>query len=223
MSLLTCVAAVRVLRRVSLPPSRVSTRYLGELPPWNLSNPDHHVFEANALSSSLHDKQQHVLRCPFVVPAMAMEVTLELPIQVPTPTDRRPSALDLPRRQHQSPVEPSPRSAFPPRPAGRDAKARKSPPLVGPRDADRSSARRAAPGKLKANLVPGSAPLRSLLPVTERKSQEENKFEMRPRKVSDGDRNNIAPDGMSAGREGRQFTVSNVGNNGRIFLRYVIW
>jgi hypothetical protein len=32
---------------------------------------------------------------------------------------------------------------------------------------------------------------------------------------------NITPDGGSAGREGRQFTVSKVGNNGRIYLRYV--
>ncbi len=31
----------------------------------------------------------------------------------------------------------------------------------------------------------------------------------------------ITPDGGSAGREGRQFTVANVGNNGRIYLRYV--
>jgi hypothetical protein len=37
---------------------------------------------------------------------------------------------------------------------------------------------------------------------------------------SGGDhRVDIAPDGGSAGREGRQFTVSNVGNNGRIYLR----
>jgi hypothetical protein len=29
----------------------------------------------------------------------------------------------------------------------------------------------------------------------------------------------ITPDGGSAGREGRQFTVANVGNNGKIYLR----
>ena len=29
----------------------------------------------------------------------------------------------------------------------------------------------------------------------------------------------MTPDGGSAGREGRQFTVANVGNNGRIYLR----
>lgn len=32
----------------------------------------------------------------------------------------------------------------------------------------------------------------------------------------------ITPDGSSGGREGRQFTVGNVGNNGIIYLRYVI-
>ena len=34
--------------------------------------------------------------------------------------------------------------------------------------------------------------------------------------------NDIAPDGNSVGREGRQFTVGNVGNNGVIYLRYVL-
>lgn len=33
---------------------------------------------------------------------------------------------------------------------------------------------------------------------------------------------NITPDGGPGGREGRQFTVGNVGNNGIIYLRYVI-
>jgi hypothetical protein len=32
-------------------------------------------------------------------------------------------------------------------------------------------------------------------------------------------RSTITPDGGSAGREGRQFTVGKVGNNGRIYLR----
>lgn len=60
-----------------------------------------------------------------------------------------------------------------------------------------------------------------LLPVTERKSQEEKAASRRPRKNSDNDKWDITPDGGSAGREGRQFTVANVGNNGRIYLRYV--
>lgn len=60
-----------------------------------------------------------------------------------------------------------------------------------------------------------------LLPVTERKSQEEKAAPRRPRKNSENDKWDITPDGGSAGREGRQFTVANVGNNGRIYLRYV--
>ena len=40
----------------------------------------------------------------------------------------------------------------------------------------------------------------------------------RSRQTSNG---NITPDGGSGGREGRQFTVGNVGNNGMIYLRYV--
>ncbi|CAG8960643.1 hypothetical protein HYFRA_00013521 [Hymenoscyphus fraxineus] len=42
------------------------------------------------------------------------------------------------------------------------------------------------------------------------------------REAEDGKlHHDIVPDGGSAGREGRQFTVANVGNNGRIYLRYV--
>lgn len=68
---------------------------------------------------------------------------------------------------------------------------------------------------------PGAAP-RPLLPVSERKSQEENTPGLRAKKSSDDDDKwDIAPDGASAGREGRQFAVWNVGNNGRIYLRYV--
>ncbi|KAH7039997.1 uncharacterized protein B0I36DRAFT_4346 [Microdochium trichocladiopsis] len=42
------------------------------------------------------------------------------------------------------------------------------------------------------------------------------------KKDGDGEKNSIVPDGGSAGREGRKFTVANVGNNGRIFLRPTI-
>lgn len=67
-------------------------------------------------------------------------------------------------------------------------------------------------------LTPANLP-KSLLPVTERKSQEESALNWRPRKDQDGEKTDITPDGGSAGREGRQFTVANVGNNGRIYLR----
>jgi hypothetical protein len=56
--------------------------------------------------------------------------------------------------------------------------------------------------------------------VSERKSQEENLLQRRAKKGSqDDDKWDITPDGGSAGREGRQFAVANVGNNGRIYLR----
>lgn len=53
------------------------------------------------------------------------------------------------------------------------------------------------------------------MPVGERTGQG------RARTASETERWDITPDGGSAGREGRQFAVSNVGNNGRIYLRYV--
>lgn len=59
-----------------------------------------------------------------------------------------------------------------------------------------------------------------LVPVTERR-QNGDRTSPRARKDADADRWELVPDGASAGREGRQFTVANVGNNGRIYLRYV--
>ncbi|KAK4453037.1 guanine nucleotide exchange factor LTE1 [Podospora aff. communis PSN243] len=62
---------------------------------------------------------------------------------------------------------------------------------------------------------------RPLLPVSERRSQEENVLQQRRAKKGsqDDDKWDLTPDGGSAGREGRQFAVANVGNNGRIYLR----
>jgi hypothetical protein len=61
-----------------------------------------------------------------------------------------------------------------------------------------------------------------LVPVTERRSQEEKTPYRTFKKGSHEDEKwDITPDGGSAGREGRQFAVWNVGNNGRIYLRYV--
>lgn len=63
-----------------------------------------------------------------------------------------------------------------------------------------------------------------LVPLSERRSHQ-RKPTPRSFKDSDSDlqgslpRWDITPDGGSAGREGRQFTVANVGNNGRIYLR----
>ncbi|KAH7002269.1 hypothetical protein EDB80DRAFT_579729 [Ilyonectria destructans] len=70
---------------------------------------------------------------------------------------------------------------------------------------------------------------RPLVPVTERRSHQRRPSTTRGHRESptaaDTDQPNnlsksdITPDGGSAGREGRQFAVSNVGNNGRIYLR----
>ncbi|SPO03376.1 related to LTE1 GDP/GTP exchange factor [Cephalotrichum gorgonifer] len=67
-----------------------------------------------------------------------------------------------------------------------------------------------------------SGTARPLVPVNERKSQEESAYTWRIKRDGDGDKTDITPDGGSAGREGRQFTVANVGNNGRIYLRPTI-
>lgn len=54
--------------------------------------------------------------------------------------------------------------------------------------------------------------------------RKENSVNRRARREAEDGKlhHDIVPDGGSAGREGRQFTVANVGNNGRIYLRYVI-
>jgi len=74
-------------------------------------------------------------------------------------------------------------------------------------------------GRAPTRAVSG-AQQRPLLPVSERRSQEENVPQRRAKKGSqDDDKWELTPDGGSAGREGRQFAVANVGNNGRIYLR----
>lgn len=75
--------------------------------------------------------------------------------------------------------------------------------------------------KSKTRATPAAALSKPLLPVSERKSQEDNAPYLRVKKGSD-EKVDITPDGGSAGREGRQFTVANVGNNGRIYLRYAL-
>jgi hypothetical protein len=104
------------------------------------------------------------------------------------------------------------------RPAPRDAAKARRP--IPPRRALDPSAPTVAANKPRMRTMP-TQKVYPLLPVTERKSQEEKAASRRPRKNSDNDRWDITPDGGSAGREGRQFTVANVGNNGRIYLRYV--
>lgn len=86
------------------------------------------------------------------------------------------------------------------------------------RSSDRHVPRLAS--RLRSRISP-IAMSKSLLPVTERKSQEDSKTKA-DRRARDPADTDIAPDGSSAGREGRQFIVSNVGNNGRIYLRPAI-
>lgn len=50
--------------------------------------------------------------------------------------------------------------------------------------------------------------------------RKENSIHRRAKREAEDMKSDIAPDGTSAGREGRQFTVAKVGNNGRIYLRY---
>ncbi|KAK3387546.1 hypothetical protein B0H63DRAFT_159669 [Podospora didyma] len=110
----------------------------------------------------------------------------------------------------------------------RDLRFRRSPPKSA-KDGDKSPLARWASGagvaKAKMRFSP-SAPQKSLLPVTERKSQEDNLNGLSARRTKKGsqedDKWELTPDGGSAGREGRQFAVANVGNNGRIYLRPTI-
>jgi hypothetical protein len=59
---------------------------------------------------------------------------------------------------------------------------------------------------------------RPIVPLTEQKSLDRTLS--KGKRDEESDRWDIAPDGASAGRQGRQFTVANVGNNGKLFLRY---
>ncbi|KAJ2899442.1 Guanine nucleotide exchange factor LTE1 [Zalerion maritima] len=61
-----------------------------------------------------------------------------------------------------------------------------------------------------------SPPPKPLVPAADRKSQDKDK----DREIDE--KWEITPDGGSAGREGRQFAVANVGNNGKIYLRPTI-
>lgn len=49
--------------------------------------------------------------------------------------------------------------------------------------------------------------------------RKENSVNRRARREAEDMKYDITPDGGSAGREGRQFTVAKVGNNGKIYLR----
>ncbi|KAI1068905.1 hypothetical protein LB507_006451 [Fusarium sp. FIESC RH6] len=77
-----------------------------------------------------------------------------------------------------------------------------------------------------ARMPTSNTVAKPLVPLSERRIHQK-KHTTRSLKDSDSSADNqgsisrweITPDGGSAGREGRQFTVANVGNNGRIYLR----
>ncbi|RFU78840.1 guanine nucleotide exchange factor [Trichoderma arundinaceum] len=58
---------------------------------------------------------------------------------------------------------------------------------------------------------------RPIVPFTEQKSLDRTLS--KGKRDEESDRWDVAPDGASAGRTGRQFTVANVGNNGKLYLR----
>ncbi|KAL7624204.1 Guanine nucleotide exchange factor lte1 [Parahypoxylon ruwenzoriense] len=122
----------------------------------------------------------------------------------PLPTRSNPSALQSPRG------DPSTGNQISPKTGARDPKSRRSPPFGGLADKT---------GRSKARIPPftGSIPL---VPVGERRSGGHDGIKTKGE--VDSEKWNITPDGGSAGREGRHFTVANVGNNGQIFLRPTI-
>ncbi|PNY26100.1 Guanine nucleotide exchange factor LTE1 [Tolypocladium capitatum] len=105
--------------------------------------------------------------------------------------------------------------ASPPKRSAKDAKPGRT--SSGKMDA---SPAKSATTRLMGKAVTRTAPTagKPLLPVTERRPHEVKNGPLGKRET-ETDKSDVAPDGSSAGREGRQFTVANVGNNGRIYLR----
>ncbi|RYP67786.1 hypothetical protein DL771_007047 [Monosporascus sp. 5C6A] len=114
----------------------------------------------------------------------------------PNPAFRQPPRRDLSTRTAKSPYV-----------GVREPKFRRSPPRPLGHETDKS-----AKGG-GTSPVTGS---KNFIPAVERKSGD---VATGARKDGDSEKSSITPDGGSAGREGRKFTVANVGNNGRIFLR----
>ncbi|KAG5929842.1 hypothetical protein E4U42_004362 [Claviceps africana] len=147
---------------------------------------------------------------------MAMDSVDPLAVTAPSVATLSASAsprLKDPRR---------PRIQTPPQcAAGRDNKPRKASPLT-PRAFPAKTTPTTAKTTTKwisRNLARGpSAASKPLLPLSERRYCSD-KGDTALRLDNGTATVEIAPDGTSAGREGRQFTVSNVGNNGRIYLR----
>lgn len=82
-----------------------------------------------------------------------------------------------------------------------------------------SNAKDASPPKPSTKVMrKASTTGRPIVPLTEQKSLDRTLS--REKRDGESDGWDLAPDGTSAGRQGRQFTVANVGNNGKLFLRY---
>lgn len=135
-----------------------------------------------------------------------MEIASSAAPQPPTSTQkpRQPLRRDLSNRRPNTPKQ-----------AGgslRDGRfAQRSSPRPLGYDADRPAQPRTQP--LHAHMS------KPLVPVAERRPGGDDAKNSKGKKDIDATKWDITPDGGSAGREGRQFTVANVGNNGKIFLR----
>ncbi|KXJ96451.1 hypothetical protein Micbo1qcDRAFT_199264 [Microdochium bolleyi] len=104
------------------------------------------------------------------------------------------------------------RSQKPPKLGLRESKLNKSPPRATTKDKSKLPITR--------TRVSPVVTVKPLVPASERRHPEP--VADVSKKDGDNAKASIVPDGGSASREGRKFTVANVGNNGRIFLRPTI-
>ncbi|KAG6012096.1 hypothetical protein E4U54_007726 [Claviceps lovelessii] len=106
--------------------------------------------------------------------------------------------------------------------ASRDEKPRKAsplPPRALPSKPSHTAAKNTTTRWISRTFTPGSSAIsKPLLPLSESRCPSDKRG-TDLRTETDSETVEIAPEGTSAGRTGRQFAVSNVGNNGRIYLR----
>jgi hypothetical protein len=102
-------------------------------------------------------------------------------------------------------------------PGLRESRQRRSPPAPLSRDDEKTTT--ITTTRTKDLLTPPDRTPKPLLPASERRPGDEGKMGKLRRDGVEGEKGDITPDGGSAGREGRHFTVANVGNNGKIYLR----
>lgn len=104
-------------------------------------------------------------------------------------------------------------------PRGRPSKKHRIATAVGElRNAPSTTIRLSPPPRAKGGGQ--RSPDMSARPTMRGDARQENTVQSRARGMSDGEvKVDVTPDACPAGREGRQFIVANVGNNGRIYLR----